>query len=159
LALPTLITEHRADFAARDQMLTLITETSVANGWREPLLFVDYESELDGLQMELMHFERYGTDLKILRLLAQIEEVPTTELWRSLLEADFLIIRAPWSKFVGQYPFDLQMERLNPQLQAFCQARCSKLGSFTYFDTPLTLYSRVPGLPPAKWSVEAGPPL
>jgi hypothetical protein len=136
-------------------MLTLITETSIANNWRAPLLFVDYVSELDGLQMELSHFEKYGTDVQILRLLAQLDEVPPDELWRSLLKADFLIIRDPSAKNVGTYPFDVQMARLNPQLQEFCSARCRKLGSFTYFDTPLTLYSREPGPIPANWTPRA----
>jgi hypothetical protein len=155
LARPTFITEHRADFAARDQMLTLITETSIANKWQAPLLFVDYVSELDGLQMELSHFERYGTDLQIGRLLAQIAEVPPDELWRSLLKADFLIIRDPSAKLVGTYPFDVQMARLNPKLQEFCAARCQKLGSFTYFNTPLTLYSRDAGPIPEDWKPHA----
>jgi hypothetical protein len=142
LSRPTLITEHRADFATREQMLTLISKTANANGWRSPLLFVDQIGELDGLQMELSHFEKYETDLPIQRLLAQIAEVPPQQLWPSLLRADFLIIRDPTATKVGPYPFDAQMARLNRQLQEFCRVRCHKLGSFTYFDTPMTLYER-----------------
>ena len=145
LARPTLITEHRADFATREQILALISKTANANRWPSPLLFVDHVGELDGLQMELSHFERYGTDLPIQRVLAQIAEVPPQELWRSLLRADFLILRDPAATKVGPYPFDAQMARLNAQLQELCRARCHKLASFTYFDTPMTLYERQPG--------------
>jgi hypothetical protein len=159
LARPTVVTEHQSDFAARDRMLTLITETSIANDWRAPLLFVDHVGQLDGLQMELSHFERYGTDLQILRLLAQIEEVPPEQLWPSLLKADFLILRDPSAKDVGSYPYDVQMARLNPQLQAFCRERCQELGSFIYFRTPMSLYARAPGPVPASWSPGAIAPL
>jgi len=145
LAQPSVVTRHADDFAARDRMLDLIAATAAANRWATPNLFVDHIGDLDGLQMDLTHVERFGRELGVRRLLAQIFEVPEGELWPTLAAADFLILRARPLPVGGGYPFDLQMQRLNAELRAFARDRYRPLGAFRYFGTPLELYARVAG--------------
>lgn len=144
LSQPSEISQRHADFAERDRILAAISAVATAERPRDPYLFVDHIGELDGLQMELSHLERYGRPLGLRRLLAQIFEVEPATLWSTLPQADFLILRARPVRTAGNFPFDLQMARLNDQLLAFCGEHCRKLGEFYCFDMPLVVYARRP---------------
>lgn len=142
LSQPSEITARGADFAERDRILAAISAVASAEKPKEPFLFVDHIGELDGLQMELSHLERYGRPLGLRRMLAQIFEVEPATLWKTLPDADFLILRAQPVPTAGNFPFDLQMARLNAELRAFCDGHCRKLGEFHCFNMPLAVYAR-----------------
>jgi len=100
---------------------------------------VDY---LDGRILRLMCYERHKVWINFgVHLPDSILTGPDEIVFFKLQHCDFMIL-TDYMPGHGYWPYDQQMERLYPQLKAWCETHLKVAETFSVFERDMTLYQR-----------------
>lgn len=126
-----------------NQLADYIYRTQRVHGLVNPRIGVDQITDsLDGLTMRVICYERHNEWVPfIMTLPTGIQEEKPEVLMAGLAASDFMFLTDEESKD-GGWPYDIEMQRLHPQLQAWCDQNLRKVETFPLFGRKMTLYER-----------------
>jgi hypothetical protein len=140
------MSRHRDDVENIDRMYDLIAERSRAANLQSVAIFNDRISDyLDAEVCRLLTYERHGYLLNVGDQFSTLVEMPQSEIVKKLGESDFAMISHRDHPPAGyDYPFNHQMEQLEPQLRTICQQTMTEIGHYRIFDDDVTVFTRRP---------------
>lgn len=136
--------EHRRGVQNIAALSDLIAEKSNARGWHDVQIFNDsFADYLNVQNVEILTYERHGYILKASDELASVLSIPEDRVFELLKASNFAILtRRIYPPPPYDYPIDLELERLHPQLEAVCRREMTPIAHYRIFDRDIELYMR-----------------
>lgn len=157
----TQFSQQRGDTASVISMYTDIGEYSASVGWKR--LQVSTNANLEYLFPTLLQpvvYEQRGIPLAVTPVMGQqLFAIDAAQARKGLEQSDFVLMTdfAPGEQHV--YPFNQSMQRLRPDMLAYCESHLLPIGRYRFFGRQVTVYVR-PALVLARrgdgWITESG---
>jgi hypothetical protein len=138
------MSRHRQDVEKIESMDDLIAERSRAGHLQSITIFNNRISDyLNAEVCRLMTYERHGYFVNVGDQFSSLLEVPQSEIFKQLGECEFAMISRCDRHAAGyDYPFNHEMEQLEPKVQAICQQTMDKIGVYRIFDYEVIVFAR-----------------
>lgn len=139
-----LMRDHRRGVQNIAALSDLIAEKSNSRGWRDVAIFNDTVADYLNVQnVEILAYERHGYILKAGDQFGSLLEIPEAQVFKRLRESHFAILtRRIYPPPPYDYPIDLELDRLHPQLEAICRHEMALIAHYRIFDRNIDLYMR-----------------
>jgi hypothetical protein len=136
--------DHRRAVERIAALCETIAAQSKENGWHDVAIFNDSAADYLNVQnVEILTFERHGYVLKAGDQFASVLAIPEPQVFELLKASRFAILtRRIYPPPPYDYPIDLELEKLHPQLEAICRREMIPIAHYRIFDRDIDLYMR-----------------
>ena len=141
----TVISENRPQVQKLIDMYDRMAEACRELGWTSPAIACDCTTDyLYHKGLTILGYERHGMLLRTGASVGErLQAYSRDELFERMRQSDFaLMTRRTGPPPPYEYPFDVQMEQLHPQLLDWCRNNMIELEQFHVFDRDVTLFIR-----------------
>ena len=140
----TIVSQNPRDVADLVGMYDRMFDDCQAMGWTSPAIAVDCTSDfLYHKNLTILGYERHGVLLSAGGSIGQLQAYPVAELFERMRRSDFAVITrlaGPAPEY--QFPFDLQLQELHPQILAWCRQNMTELRRLHVFDRDIDVFIR-----------------
>jgi hypothetical protein len=138
------MSHHRRGVQNVAALCELIARKAQAAGWHDIAVFDDTEAGyLNVENIEVLTYERHGYILQVGDEIGSVLELPEKQVFALLAGSHFAILsHRVWPPPAYDYPIDLELERLHPQLEAFCHREMTQIGHYRIFDREIDVFMR-----------------
>ena len=138
------MSQHRRGVQNVTALCDLIASHAKAAGWRDIAVFNDSVADYLNVQnIEVLTYERHGYILQAGDQFSSLLEVPQQQVFDLLAGSHFVILsHRVWPPPAYDYPIDLELEGLHPQLESFCRREMRQIGHYRIFDREIDVFMR-----------------
>jgi hypothetical protein len=138
------MSHHRRGVENVTALCDLIASHAKAAGWSDIAVFNDSVADYLNVQnIEVLTYERHGYILQAGDQFSSVLEVPQQQVFDLLAGSHFAILsHRVWPPPAYDYPIDLELERLHPQLEAICRREMTQIGHYRIFDREIEVFMR-----------------
>jgi hypothetical protein len=138
------MSHHRRGVENVTALCDLIASHANTAGWRDIAVFNDSAADYLNVQnIEVLTYERHGYILQAGDQFSSLLEVPPQQVFDLLADSHFAILsHRVWPPPAYDYPIDVELERVHPQLEAFCRREMTQIGHYRIFDREIDVFMR-----------------
>jgi len=138
------MSQHRRGVERITAMCDLIADQAKARGWRDIAVFNDSVTDYLNVQsVGVLTYERHGYLLQAGDQFASLLQVPDAKVFALLGSSQFAILsHRIWPAPPYDYPINLELARLHPQLEAICHRDMTTIGRYRIFDREIDVFVR-----------------